>query len=231
MLVDADSSCASTVAGSVSAIILDYYKAEKVVANVQGLLGQSSGLSVEIVVADNSCNSCNAEILRQLRATIPVIDLVINEKNLGYTKGCNRAVGRSRGQYVLICNPDITWPDPTALATMVDYLDAHPDVGIVGPRQVNEADGSNPLTIRGFPNLFTQVIRRTILRTLPILRDIVAYDEMRHLDLGQTQTVDWLQSSCILTRRSFWDRVGGFDERYVLFMADPELCWQAWSMG
>jgi len=59
----------------------------------------------------------------------------------------------------------------------------------------------------------------------------VAYDEMRHLDYSKTQDVDWLQSSCFMVRRDFWEAVDGFNEIYFIFLPDTEMCARAWEMG
>jgi len=54
---------------------------------------------------------------------------------------------------------------------------------------------------------------------------------MNHLDYSKIQDVDWLQSSCVIVRRDFWEKVGGYNESYFLFMADTEMCLRAWEMG
>ena len=214
----------------VTAVILDYNKGERVVENVRGLLEQRLGFGLEIIVADNSCNARNAEILAPL-AQLSGVSLFINPENFGYVKGCNRAAKHARGSYILIVNPDILWPDPDAVQTLVTYLETNPSVGIVGPKQVDEPTGTVALTARAFPRLLVQILRRSPLRGLPGFRRLVAYDEMAHLETDRTQPVDWLQSSCFLLHRDLWEAVGGFDERYVMFLADPEICWQSWSRG
>jgi len=215
---------------TVTAIILDYNKAKRVVENVHGLLNQETKFKIEIIVADNSCNPKNADTLEQI-SRLPGVKLFINSENLGYVRGCNAAAKHARGSYILIVNPDILWPDVHAVQTLVDYLENNPSVGIVGPKQVDELTGTIALTARAFPRLLIQILRRSPLRVLPGLRKLVDHDEMTHLDTDRTQAVDWLQSSCFLLHRDLWESLGGFDERYVMFLADPEICWQSWSRG
>ncbi|GGF27310.1 glycosyl transferase [Aliidongia dinghuensis] len=213
-----------------TAVILDYNKARRVVENVRGLLRQRGRFKLEIIVADNSCNPANAAILAPL-AEHDGVKLLVNSENLHYVRGCNRAAEQAIGAYILIVNPDILWPELDTVQVLLEYLQKHPSVGIVGPKQIEEPSGKVAMTARAFPRLFTQVARRTPLRKLPGVRKLVAYDEMAHLDVNRTQPVDWLQSSCFLVRRDLWDEVGGFDPRYVMFLADPEICWQSWSRG
>lgn len=215
---------------TVSAVILDYKKADRVVENVHGLLRQELDGGLEIIVADNSCDRGNAETLAPL-GEIPNVRLIINSDNLGYVRGCNRAAGHATGAYILIVNPDIHWPERDTVQKLVDYLDRNPQVGIVGPKQIDDSTGRVASTARAFPKLLVQMLKRSPLRGAPLLRGIVDRDEMLDLDTNRTQAVDWLQSSCFLLRRGLWERLGGFDERYVMFLADPEICWQAWASG
>jgi N-acetylglucosaminyl-diphospho-decaprenol L-rhamnosyltransferase len=214
----------------VTAIILDYNKGTRVVENVCGLLKQKIDFTLEIIVADNSCDPRNATVLAPL-AALPGVTLIINSANLGYVKGCNLAAEHARGSYILIVNPDILWPDVHAVQPLVDCLEKDPSVGIVGPKQVDESTGTVAMTARAFPRLLIQILRRSPLRGLPGLRVLVAHDEMSGMDTNRTQPVDWLQSSCFLLHRNLWDALGGFDERYVMFLADPEMCWQSWRRG
>ena len=217
-------------APKVSIVILDFLKSRRVLQNVASLQAQQVLFPLEIIVADNSCNAANAERLRKLEK-FGNVRIVFNTKNLGYTRGTNAGARYARGDYILILNPDIIWRDAHTLQSMVDYMDAHPQIGILGPRQVDDPTGATAMTVRAFPRLITQVARRTWLRQVSPLRQMVAYDEMQHLDYTQIQPVDWLQSSCILVRKNLWEEVGGLDERYFLFMSDPEICWQAWVRG
>lgn len=214
----------------VSAVILDFNKAARVVENVKGLLRQQTDFAIEIIVADNSCNPANAAILAPL-ADLPGVRLLINAENSGYVRGCNQAARHATGEYIMMVNPDILWPDAGAVQQLVDYLDSHPKVGIIGPKQVDDSTGEIASTARGFPKLVVQILRRSPLRSAPILRKIVDRDERADMDPNLTQEVDWLQSSCIMMRHNLWRVFGGFDERYAMFLADPEICWRSWSFG
>lgn len=217
-------------APKVSAVILDFNKAGRVVENVKGLLRQQTDFAIEIIVADNSCNSENAAILEPM-GEMPGVSLFISPENSGYVRGCNQAARHATGDYILMVNPDILWPDAGAVQALVDYLEGNPQVGIVGPKQIDDTTGAVARTARAFPRLHVQILRRSPLRNFPWLRKLVDHDEMAHLDMGRTQPVDWLQSSCLLIRRALWEDLRGFDGRYVMFLADPEICWQVWERG
>ena len=211
----------------VTILVLDYMKGEKVVENVKSILAQSKDFSVKIFVIDNSDNKKNAEILKQLDGLDNVF-LQINKKNIGYPKAHNFFNKEIEGDYVMIVNPDILWKEKDAIKKMVDFMDNHQNIGVLGPKQINQ-DGSIAMTVRAFPKLYLQIARRTFLRKLPWLKQRVAYDEMKDLDYNKIQDVDWLQSSCVIIRRDLWEKTGGLSEDYFLFMSDVEICFDAWK--
>lgn len=213
-----------------SIIILDYQKSKRVLENVKSIQKQIVDFQFEVIVVDNSANTENAKKLEALK-DMENVRVFINEKNLGYVGGNNRGVKESNGEFLLIVNPDILWEDPHTLQKMIDTMEKNPQIGVLGPRQVNDQTGRTEMTVRAFPKLTLQIARRTTLRKLPILRRLVARDECRDLDDSKTQPVDWLQSSFWVTRRSLWDRLGGLDNRYFIFMSDPDYCFKVWQAG
>lgn len=209
-------------------IILDYMKAGRVAENVKLLVAQEATFRFKIIVIDNSCNKENAEILRSALMGLSDVELIINKENVGYSRAHNLVKEKIEGEYLLILNPDVLLKDVHVLQKMIEYMDVNQSIGVLGPKQINDT-GEIAMTVRAFPRFYLQVARRTFLRYLPILKKRVAYDEMKHLDYSKIQDVDWLQSSCILVRKFLWDKIGGFNELYHLFMADPELCYNSWK--
>lgn len=236
---------------NVGVVILDFLKAKQVLQNVETLLSQefSENVKLYISVVDNSQNKNNANILqegldRYIKSTEDkrrVVMLDITEKNVGYTKGNNRGVKNIENfleknaidaplDYLFVINPDIETRDSTVLQKMLGYLQENEKVGILGPRQVHE-NGEYAMNVRQFPNLFVQIFRRIWLRSLPFIKKAVEKDEMQKMDKAKTQDVDWLQSSFFCIRKDLWDKVGGFNEAYFLFMADSEICLDVWKLG
>ncbi|MDX9971042.1 MAG: glycosyltransferase family 2 protein [Candidatus Gracilibacteria bacterium] len=205
-------------------------KAASVVESVKRLQKQIANFDIEIIVSDNSCREDQKKILEELKE-IPNVKLIFIDHNNGYIRNYHELVNASKGEYLFIVNPDIQIKHEDTLQKLVDYLEKNPEIGILGPKQINEPGGEVAMTVRAFPNIFLQVARRTGLRNLPILKKLVAHDEMRHLDYNKTQEVDWLQSSFILLTRNWWETLGGFDKTYFIFMSDPEICFQTWKHG
>lgn len=214
----------------VSIVILDFLKSKRVVQNVVNIQQQKTNFGFEIIIIDNSCNEQNRKKLETLEK-FDNVQLIFNEKNLGYTKANNKAAQRAKGKYILIVNPDIIIEEENTLQKIYDYMEAHPEIAILGPKQINDDTGEIAMTLRAFPKLHVQFARRTFLRHLPYFKGRVAHDEMQHFDYKSVHEVDWIQSSFIAVRRDFWEEVEGLHEGYFLFMSDPHICWQAWDRG
>ena len=210
-------------------IIVDFFKGERVLRNVRELLAQEIDKNIQICIIDNSCDQHNREILSCLEQHDRV-HLSFNERNEGYIRACNTAAARFSARYVVLTNPDISWISSSTLSELIELMDRNPDIGIAGPRQIND-DGTTPNTVRSFPDLIAQVARRTILREAVLFRRKVERYELADFDYAKSQYVDWIQSSLLIIRGDLWEKTGGLDTRYFLFMADPEICFQAWEMG
>lgn len=213
-----------------SVIILDYFKADKVLENVESLLAQEVDFEYEVIIIDNSVNEANAQKLIKLNEN-PKVSVIINRENTGYINGNNLGASKASGKYLLIVNPDIQWGESSNFQQLIDYMEKNDSIGILGPKQINETDGEIAMTVRAFPRFFTQIARRTRLRHLPVIKKLVAYDEMQHLDHEITQSVDWLQSSFWVLPKALWDSFGGLNTDYFIFMADPDMCFKVWQKG
>ena len=94
-------------------------------------------------------------------AEFPGVRLIANTENRGFTAGNNQGLAVAQGRYVFFLNPD-TEVVGDALATMVAYMDAHPEVGALGP-QFRYGDGSLQSSRRRFPTFATALFESTPL--------------------------------------------------------------------
>ncbi|HET9099812.1 MAG TPA: glycosyltransferase family 2 protein [Acidobacteriaceae bacterium] len=147
-------------------------------------------------------------------------------KNLGFGGGHNLALKHLAGvdaPYHLILNPDIVF-DGDALGKLVDVMDSHPDVGLVMPK-VLYPDGSNQYLCKLLPAPIDLVLRRFLPRHWKDLaRKRTALYELRFLDSDEPAYVPSLSGCFMFVRRSVLETVGGFDERFFLYMEDVDLC-------
>lgn len=181
----------------------------------------------EIVAVDDHSTDDTVAIVR---AKFPHVRLFTNAKNLGFSKTVNIGVRASRGEYLLVLNND-TWIHPHALDALVEYLDRHPDAGIVGPKVVCGDGSLQQQCRRRIPTPLGALLYFTRLSQRFAKSPRFAQYLMTASDDRQTTPVDAVSGSCMLIRRGVLDQIGLFDEAFYLYGEDMDLCWRAKLAG
>lgn len=174
-------------------------------------------LALQVIVVDNASTDRSAEMVA---GEFPWVELIATPQNVGFPAGNNMGLERARGRHVLLLNPD-TEVVGDALAVLVAYLDAHPDVGVVGPRLLN-VDGSVQSSRRRFPTLATAFFESTWLEGIAPRGLLDRYNVRDRAD-DATSDVDWVVGAALMVRGEVVRQVGPLDEGY--FMYSEELDW------
>jgi GT2 family glycosyltransferase len=205
-----------------SVIILNWNTCALLEKCLRSLVCPQCGIEVEVIVVDNASGDGSREmVLREF----PQVTLITNTKNVGFGAGNNVAVPQAHGRYVLFLNSDTVVMDG-ALAALVAYGDANPDIGILGPKLLN-GDGSLQYSCRRYPNLATGFFRNTPLgRLFPKNRFATDY-LLQDWDHATPRDVDWVSGAALMMRRELINQIGTFDEDYYMYCEDVDLCWRA----
>jgi N-acetylglucosaminyl-diphospho-decaprenol L-rhamnosyltransferase len=157
------------------------------------------------------------------------VRLLENPTPLPLAANVNLGIAATSGEYVLNVNPDAI-PEPDAVATLLEFADAHPRAGIVGP-QMRWRDGSWQPSRRRFPTVGGTLVRRTPLRLLR--RPYETQREHYLLDERPTEPVpaDWMLGAFLLQRRTMLDELGGWDAGFRHYLEDIDLCYRAMRAG
>jgi N-acetylglucosaminyl-diphospho-decaprenol L-rhamnosyltransferase len=175
--------------------------------------------SIEVYVVDNASSDDSKEMVRE---TFPQVRLIVNPTNVGFTKANNVALEICRGRYLLLLNPDTRVVDD-ALVRMLDYMEAHPDVGVLGP-QLRYGGGSLQSSRRRFPTLATAFFESTLLHQwFPTNHWAQAY-KMADTPDDLVQDVDWVVGACMLVRAEAVGDVGLLDERFFMYSEEMDWC-------
>ncbi|MCA9909635.1 MAG: glycosyltransferase family 2 protein [Anaerolineae bacterium] len=182
-------------------------------------------LSAEIIVVDSASSD---QTVAMLRERYPQVRLAAQTENVGFTRGNNLGLGLAEGRYVFLLNPD-TEIIGDAIQQMIAYLDAHPDVGILGPHTHN-SDGTTQSSRRRFPTLATGFFESTWLQPFTPKALLDRY-YVRDAADDATVDFDWVQGSALLARRAVYEQIGGLDEGYVMFSEELDWCKRAQLAG
>ncbi len=181
--------------------------------------------SFEIIVADSASADDSVAMVRQ---KYPAVRLLAQERNVGFTRGNNIGLAQAQGDFLLLLNPD-TEVSRKALSALVDYLEQHPAVGIVGPHTLN-SDGSHQSSRRRFPTLMTGIFESSWLAVAAPARIERDY-RMLETDDDDIMLVDWVQGSALMLRRELYRDIGGMDEAYVMYSEELDFCRRAKAAG
>jgi N-acetylglucosaminyl-diphospho-decaprenol L-rhamnosyltransferase len=174
--------------------------------------------TVETIVVDNASSDGTVEAVR---ARFPLVQLIANATNAGFTRANNQALAQGRGRFFLLLNPD-TEARPGSLATMIRYLEAHPDVGACGPKLLFP-DGRLQPNGRRLPTFWREFLAASGLRRL----NPDAFEarlEWGRSDVGRTVEVDEVSGACLMARREAVAQVGLLDEQLFMFYEEVDWC-------
>ncbi len=179
-----------------------------------------SDLSWQALVVDNASGDGSAEMLRGKFSHIRLLEL---PENRGFAGGVNaglRALEAVNPRYLLLLNPDVEVVGP-AIPHLVACLEAHPEVGVVGP-QLRFPDGTPQSSRRRFPTFGTLFWESTPLELLWPGNPWARRYHLRDRPDDQEQEVDWLVGACLLARWEVFQQAGRWDEGFFLYFEETE---------
>ncbi len=207
-------------------IIPNWNGDEVIVECLESILAETRGVSFELIVVDNGSTDSSPQRIQEIADRDPRIRARFNEENLLFAKACNQGYEVSSGRYVLIANNDILLRDD-AITSLVQYADAHPEVGAVSPRFFDR-DGRPQEFVRRLPNALHVIghyhpLGRAVDRVL-LRRSLHNSYFYRDRSFEAVEEIDQAGASFSLFRREVIDRAGGlFDERFPLLFNDVDL--------
>ena len=174
-----------------------------------------------IVVDNNSADETRGIVQREF----PWVRLIRNSGNPGYARANNLGIEASRGEYILLLNPD-TEVNENAVHKMVEFAKSQgKEVGGVAPQLVNPDLTVQP-SCRTFPTL--RILAWEFLglsRLFPRSR-VFSRWRMGYFDFDKQREVDQPMGSCLMQRRATLEDVGILDENFVMFFNDVDLCFR-----
>jgi len=191
----------------------------------------TSGADIRAIVVDNASGDLSilAQAVEDNRWT-SWVTLLAAPRNGGFAYGNNLgirvALDRDAADYVLLLNPD-TQVRPRAVATLVRFFGAHPEVGIAGSSFEN-LDGSEwPIAFR-FPTLISEFC--SALGFGLVTRAFGRWRVAREM-LPVAQPVDWICGASMMISSKVFRAIGGLDENYFLYFEETDFCLRARRAG
>ena len=194
---------------------------------LQSLLKEDARANFEVWVVDNGSQDGTLEMLE---ASYPQIGLISLGSNEGYTRPMNRGLRSGIGRYLMQLNPD-TVIQPGMLDCLLEFMEAHPGVGICTPKVLNR-DGT-----------LQRQCRRSAARPWDVLTYFSGLSGLfprsrffgryllTYMDPDTTHEAEAVSGSCMMIRREVVDQIGYLDESFFAYQEDADFCFRARQAG
>lgn len=188
-------------------------------------LEQATGRDVVLVCADNGSTDGAPQAAAERFAHV---EFLPTGGNIGYGAAINaaaralaprRASGEIDPEAFLVVNPDVQF-QPGSVDELLRCLRATPRAGAVGPR-IEEADGSAYPSARQVPGLAVGIGHALLFDVWASNPFSATY--MAGADMDVQREAGWLSGACLLVRWEAFDEIGGFDERYFMYLEDIDF--------
>lgn len=202
---------------------------------LRSVFEQTKGLDFEVIVVDNGSSDGSTQMVKEM---FPHVKLILNERNLGFTKANNQAIKTSNSKYILLLNSDTILISDHVIKDMVDFMNHHGEAGAVscrtlrGDMTIQPTSYNSPslwLLLFHFLNLKKLVPtrekwRRLIVRVFGRLLEKNVYSYLDDLQLSAPREVNVVGGACLFFRRAVIESVGYFDENIFLGPDDYDWC-------
>ena len=184
----------------------------------------SATIPTEIIVVDNASTDDTTTRLKGLKTKINIIK---NQKNLGFSKANNQGFKIASGNYILLLNSD-TIIKHSAISQSLIWLSAHPEAGVCTGQLLNK-DGTIQPTGGFFPNLLNTFTWCLFLDDLPFVNKLIPpihphspqFYTKDNFYLKDRQ-LDWVTGAFMLLRKEIIDKTKGFDPNYFMYSEEVE---------
>lgn len=173
----------------------------------------------KLIIVDSASTDKTQALLKDFASVYPMIDLILLSQNRGFGYGHNMAIREVTSQYHIVMNLDTTPNQRNSLIKMSQYMNVHPDVDLLSPL-VRYPNGDIQYLTRNEPTVFDLGIR--LLGSTWFKN---RQEKFVHLEDGYDHEQKILNAtgSFMFLRTETLQRIGGFDERYFLYMEDTDL--------
>jgi GT2 family glycosyltransferase len=189
---------------------------EVALACLESVYATAGDLSLQVVVVNNACTDGSAV---EIQARFPRVEIIENERMLGFSTNNNLALARATGRYWMLLNDD-TIVQPGAFQALVDFMDWNPQAGVVGAALLNR-DGSPQFCYDFLPNPLYDGLRPLSEYILP-----PPSSDSEPLEAG------YVGGACLMVRANAAQQVGLLDTRFdPLYSEEVDWCYRFKQAG
>lgn len=210
-----------------SIIVISYNTVDLTLDCLRSIYREAIDKSFEVIVLDNASSDESAKKIRQ---QFLQVRLIASEHNHGFAAGNNIAAVESRGEWLLLLNPDTVVKDH-AVDVLLQFAREHPEATIFGGRTLF-ADGTlNPSSCWARPTIWSSFCNGSGLASLFPGSRLFNPESMTDWRRDSIREVDIVTGCFFLLRKRDWQELGGFDDGYFMYGEEADLCLRAAQRG
>lgn len=183
---------------------------------------KNSKIKYEIIVVDNNSHDGSKKMLEDYAENKQNHTIYIQTNaNLGFGKGNNLGVKKSNGKYILLINSDTIVLNRAIEKLFYFYKENEKKVHFLGPKLLNKDLTPQPSAAYFFslPVVFAALFLKG------------DYWGLTRFSPNKFCQVDWLSGACILTKKTYYNILNGFDEKIFMYMEEVDLLYRAKKLG
>lgn len=214
-----------------SIVIVNWNTKELLKQCIESIYSETIKIDFEVFVVDNNSEDKSAEMIEKLIDSnhFQNLHLIKNNENAGFSRANNQAIKKSKGEYILLLNPDTIILD-NALEKCISFAEKRPEIGILGCQLLNTDHTIQP-SCRKFPSLLSQlIIQLKIHNFFPDISPIIKY-LMSDFDHKSEKEVDQVMGAFFLVKRDVFDKIGLLDENFWIWFEEVDFCKRSKNAG
>lgn len=202
-----------------SVVIVNYNVRYFLEQCLHSVFKSGKNIDIEVFVVDNQSVDGSADMVRE---KFPMVQLIVNQENAGFSKANNQAIKKARGRYILLLNPDTVVEDDT-LQAVTGFMESHPDAGALGVKMLDGQGRFLPESKRGLPTPGVAFCKIFGLSALFPKSKLFSKYHLGYLDKDKCHVVDVLSGAFMLIRKEALKKTGLLDESFFMYGEDVDL--------
>lgn len=207
----------------IDVVIVNWNSGSQVLNCKESLSLFSDNLISQIIIVDNASSDGSELCFEEMSD----VTLIRTGENLGFAKGCNIGAKHCSSEYILFLNPDAAIYEDT-LQKVVNFMgsEAASGVGICGV-QLKDEGGHIARSCARFPSVGQ--LAAHVFGIDRIFKKTAHF--MIEWDHADTQVVDQVIGAFFFVRRTLFDLLSGFDERFFVYYEEVDFARRASVLG
>lgn len=210
-----------------SVIIVSYNVREFLRECLISVKKASEGFDIEVFVVDNNSLDGSQEMLRQ---EFPEIKCIFNTYNSGFSAASNQAIKLSKGNFILLLNPD-TIVEPGTFAECLKFMKEHPEAGVLGVRMVDGEGIFLPESKRSLPTPLTSFFKITGINSLNPQSSFFNRYYLPQIGKDETAEAEVISGAFMFLNKEALLKAGLPDEDFFMYGEDMDLSYRILMAG